>query len=205
MKSRMSFVANSSSTAFIVGRYAYASVFKLAIAMIKCRDFGRDDQKLIRTIRSSEFDPDTSISFDTMNNRTFISLVDNCYHVQTCQNHIFDLDGISYGQVRDIESEFYFWFPEYDLFGKPIKKADGEPEYCLQHSEELIMLKDSEKIVCPNCYWQKHLKFKNISKQEKFQLLKRAVRRLDPELLITLIDPNNNEALWKEIEKKVDD
>jgi len=90
MKFKLGFKASCSSMAFIIRKDAYGSVFNLAKAMIKERDFDDDDDELIKKLEKLEkagMNPDTNLAFTSINYDTFIALIGSDIWVETANNH----------------------------------------------------------------------------------------------------------------------
>lgn len=215
MKRRIGFVANSSSSSFVIDRGRFDSVFKLAIHMLKHRDYERLDGRVIRTIRSSTLDPNTPVSFSSTNIDTYIAIKNGDFVVNTCSNIDWDIeDGIIQwdvdGQnknVTEIETEFDFWFPEYELIGRIHKDDNGDSIHCTEHTGiEFIRLKKDGLVVCPACYWNEYIRYKKgYNHKEKIKLLRNSIKKLDQDFFIKLLETKNGKNLWEELHRRVED
>jgi CRISPR/Cas system CMR-associated protein Cmr5 small subunit len=59
--------------------------------------------------------------------------------------------------------------------------------------------------VCPVCYWNEFIRFKkNTNTIEKLALLKEAIKKIDNDFLINLIESKNGQLIWKELKSRMD-
>jgi len=213
VRSRIGFVANSSSMNYIISQGAYSSVFKLAIAIINLRDYGKWDKELIKEIKSSNLNINTPVCFGNTNYDTFIAKQeDGDYIVNSCKDHYFETDGIIESgdsddgcEIPDISESYHFWFPEYEVSGKLYRNQDGNVEYCNKHNcRELIVTKRG-KIICPHCYWLENVKFQKMTVAAKIKLIKKGLKELSKEFLINLLETEKSIDIWRELDKRLEE
>lgn len=175
MKTRTGFVSNSSSSSFIISAKKFPTVFSLAKHMISKRGW-ENDKALIQAMRVAEdqgMSPDTPVSFETVNEETYIVREDDVYLVATCHNIDFELDDAcvepSGERKRELEHKYnierdcwidlcfsdmvkdgWFWYPEFNLEGKVTLRRRDIPTYCSIHHVRNIELRDGT-ICCPEC------------------------------------------------------
>lgn len=182
MQIRLGFVSNSSSSSFCIGGDAYKDVFELAQMMVLCRDWdevdvrqGLRDSELFEIIEQDRktLNPDTPISFNTCNYRTYIRKIDGKYVVQTCHNHDFHthLDDIGHAYPQSLMDEaaqngygedvleycaFHlcdstdFWHPELRIWGRP-DKYWLRNNRCKAHKWSDVILNEHGVPVCAVC------------------------------------------------------
>jgi len=156
---RAGFVSNSSSSSFVVSAKAYDTVFDLAKTMIKVREWGKEDLKLLNILDKAVEDgkdTNTNISFSSANYDTYIIKTDS-YLVQSCRNQSFEdeIEGIMYYEnvyenplikkyMKDsdtyiaFDSIFDFWYPEYALTGRALS-YETEYKSCKHYTEPLVI------------------------------------------------------------------
>lgn len=201
----------NNSNCFTVSLDAYPTVFKLAIFILKSRiDNILLNNSIIKTIRSSALDQNTSISFYGCLCNTYIVKKNEYYVVSTNYDVDFDIEGIlSMECCESIETKYEFWFPEYNLIGSIYKDNNKNYISCHEHKNiDFIKIKnnDDDLIVCPSCYWNEFIRFKkNSNNKEKIGLLKSAIKNIDDSLLIKLIESKNGQSFWKELKYRLED
>lgn len=191
MKTRDGFVSNSSSTSFVVETQHYPNVFALASEIIKSRKWvGKgypcNDKDLLQRVRAAEnhgIDPDSPISFPTINEDTYIIRHGDYYIISTSSNYFWEdiVKGIEDIDENPLIKEFLgerwdremicfdtitdFWFPKLGIFGKAYRvpnKRDskdlragfGFHKRCPNGHYEQIIVKGSGKIICPECKYK---------------------------------------------------
>ena len=176
MKIRTNFVSNSSSSSFTVKVENYVTVFDLAQEMVRCREWGERDDKLIEQIDRDGLvlDPNTPISFSSCNYDTYIVRMESVYVVQTSNNHDweqlipcrhdFPLVPQSVDDYDGYDNEYYeyylkdlavFWFPEVRVQGKPSINWAHEKHPCEKHKYCNAVETSDGRIVCKYCEMEK--------------------------------------------------
>ena len=165
MKIRNSFVANSSSTSFIVpigGKVK--NVFDLAKMMINLRieDYDEDkitpwpeNKKLIKLIKESKKDKNTPVIFPTCNYDTLISKRDNDLVVNTSWNHDWSDVPKSFENENEIEvlnkSDEEFWHLGLNKMVKFLKDS----HMCYQKTNDYtcygMLYQYKNKVICDKC------------------------------------------------------
>jgi hypothetical protein len=165
MKIRTGFVSNSSSSSFIVKVGApFDTALEVAKYMIPKRE-REDDAELVAKVEAMEKSgakPD-AVSFKSCNYDTYIAKVDDCFLIETCHNHDWDLHSFrcpcppAYAETFGDDS-FYrlphsmdFYSLEYGVTGRPLDFDDArqfEDSRCKCYNECWWI--DGE-VKCPNC------------------------------------------------------
>jgi len=175
MKTRSGFISNSSSTSFVIDASRYPDTFALATEMIKARGW-EDDKDLVQRLRSARnqgMDPDTPVSFNTVNYHTYIVKYGGYYIVETSHNYAWYemLEGIQYNMPQSVldflgdrwdcemlcfDTITDFWYPKIGVLGKTHRvnsRRDnrdgfGITQYCDKCRADMVMEKDSGRVRC---------------------------------------------------------
>ena len=178
MKLRNGFVSNSSSSSFILT--TEKSVLEYAIKMVKVRNDDSDywDNGLLENLeelmQDKDYDPDTSISFNTCNYETYIKRIDDYVYITTCNNHSFydtlcDFtakpsekilmkifgevpDEIDYG-LSELHIMGEYFFPELGITASHPKRQDRD-YVCAEFCEVCwhFVYQIGDKKFCPKCH-----------------------------------------------------